>query len=52
VDDGFHVALLGSHQRKALSKIEAHLVAEHTGRPGAGAVGFFCAVIEHVLHQV
>ncbi len=37
---------------KALREIEAHLVAEHADRAGAGAVGFFRAVVEHVLHQV
>ncbi len=52
VDDGFQVTLLGGDQRESLRQIEAHLVAEHTGRAGAGAVGFLRAMIEHVLHQI
>ena len=52
MDDGFQVAFLGSDQREALCKIEAHLVAEHAGGAGAGAVGFFCALVEDVLHQI
>ena len=52
VDDGFQVALLGGDQREALRQIEAHLVAEHADGAGAGAVGFFRAVVQHVLHQI
>ena len=52
MDDGFHVALLGGDQREAVLQVEAHLVAEHADRAGAGAVGFFRAVGEHVLHQI
>ena len=50
VDDGLQVALLGRHQRETLRQIESHLVAEHAGGARAGAVGFLCAVVEHVLH--
>ena len=52
VDDGLQVALLGGDQRETLRQIEAHLVAEHAGGAGAGAVGFCGAVVQHVLHQV
>jgi hypothetical protein len=38
VDDRFQVQLLGRDQRKALGEVEAHLVAEHRERAGAGAV--------------
>ena len=51
VDDGFQVALLGGDQREALGEIKTHLVTEHAGGAGAGAVGFMGAVFQHVLHQ-
>jgi hypothetical protein len=38
-DDALQVHLLGGHQREALVQVEAHLVAEHAARAGAGAVG-------------
>ena len=43
---------LGRDQREALRQVEAHLVAEHAARAGAGAVGLERAVLEHVAHQV
>ena len=52
VDDGLQVAFLGGDQREALCEVEAHLVAEHADRAGAGAVGFFRAVFQHVLHEI
>ena len=52
VDDRAQVQLLGGDQRKALRQVEAHLPAEHAAGAGAGAVGFFAAVLEHVLQQV
>ena len=52
VDDGAQVAFFGRHQREALRQIEAHLVAEHAGGAGAGAVGFFRSLVENMLHQV
>ena len=39
VDDRLEVQLLGGDERKAGGQIEAHLVAEHAERAGAGAVG-------------
>ena len=38
-------------QRKAVGEIEAHLMAEHRQRAGAGAVALLHAVGEHVFHQ-
>ena len=52
MDDGFQVALLGGDQRETFGEVEAHLVAEHAGGAGAGAVGFMGAVVQHVLHQI
>ena len=52
MDDAFQVHLLGGHQREAGPQVEAHLVAEHGERAGAGAVGFLGAVVEQVLEQV
>ncbi len=43
--------LLGGDQRKAGGEIEAHLMAEHRARAGAGAVVLFRAVGEDMLHQ-
>ena len=34
------------------SQIEAHLLAEHAARAGAGAVGFFGAMFEHMAQEV
>ena len=44
--------LLGGDQRKAFVQVEAHLVAEHAARAGAGAVALAHAVREHVAHEV
>src|SRR3546814_10648667 len=52
VHDRAQVQLLGGDQREAFVEIEAHLPAEHAARAGAGAVGFFGAVLEHVAQQV
>ncbi|CAB1370726.1 protein of unknown function [Denitratisoma oestradiolicum] len=52
VDDGAGMQLLGGQQRKSCRQVETHLPAEHRASAGAGAVGFFVAVLEHVLHQV
>lgn len=41
-----------SQQRKAVSEIEAHLVAEHRACAGAGAVAFIGAVFEDVSEKV
>ena len=46
------VHLLGGDQREALAQVEAHLVAEHAARAGAGAVGLGDAVVAHVAHEV
>ena len=42
----------GGDQRKALAQIEAHLVAEHTARAGAGAVGFFDPMRVDMAHEI
>ena len=52
VDDRLQVQLLGGDQREALGEVEAHLMAEHRERAGAGAVALLHAVGEHVLHQI
>jgi len=41
------VNLLGGEQREAGREVIAQLVAEHTAGAGAGAVGFWCAVLKH-----
>ncbi len=51
MDDRAQVQFLGGDQRKAVIEVEAHLPAEHAARAGAGAVGFFRAVLQHVLEQ-
>ena len=52
LDDGAQVNLFGGHQRKALVKVKAHLVAKHALGARACAVGFGNAVGIHVLHEV
>ncbi len=52
VDDRLQVQLLGGHQRKAVAEIEAHLMAEHRARAGAGAVVLLGTVAQDLLHQV
>ena len=52
IDDGLDVDLLGRHQRKAVLQVEAHLVAEHGARAGAGAIGFVGAMFVDMAHQV
>ena len=44
--------LLGGDQRESGLEVEAHLVAEHAQRAGAGAVGLLDALVEDPLHQV
>ena len=51
-DDGFQEDLLGGHQREALVQVEAHLVAKHAARAGAGAVALGHAVLVHMAHEV
>ena len=50
-DDGLQVHLLGGDQGEAFIEVEAHLVAEHTARSRARAVGFGRAVLEHMAHK-
>ena len=53
VDDRLQVQLLGGDAAESPSReIEAHLMAEHRQRAGAGAVALLHAVGEHVFHQV
>ena len=52
MDDGFQVTFFGGDQRKALFQIKAHLIAEYADGAGASAVALFCAVIEHMFHQI
>jgi hypothetical protein len=45
------VQLLSGGEREPGAKIEAHLVAEHRHRAGAGAVALLHAVRKHMFHQ-
>mmetsp|Transcript_50959 Transcript_50959/g.119503 ORF Transcript_50959/g.119503 Transcript_50959/m.119503 type:complete len:266 (+) Transcript_50959:42-839(+) len=51
-DDGFQMHLLRRHQREASGEVEAHLVAKHAARAGAGAVALLHAMLEHMAHEV
>ena len=42
----------GGDQREALAQIETHLMAEHTARAGAGAVGLFNPMRVDVAHEI
>ena len=44
--------LFGRDQRKAVAKIEAHLVAEHAERAGTGAVFLRRPRVAHQAHHV
>ena len=48
INDGLEMQLLGRQQRKALRKIEAHLVAEERARAGTGAVRLVGAGFENI----
>src|ERR1700722_15062785 len=52
MDDRFDVQLLGGDERKALREDEAHLVAEHRQRAGAGAVALLQTGLEDAVDQV
>ncbi len=43
---------LSGEQWKTLRQVEAHLIAEYREGASAGAIGFFCAMLQHVLHEV
>jgi hypothetical protein len=43
--------LLGSDERKALTEVEAHLVAEYAQRSGAGSIVLAGAVVTHMAHE-
>ena len=51
-DDRAQVDLLRRDERKALAQVEAHLVAEHALRAGAGAVGLGDAMVADVAQEV
>ena len=44
IDDGTQMQLLGGQQRKAIIKIEAHLVAKDASRACAGTVALLNAL--------
>ena len=48
----FRCSFLVVSSGKPCAEIEAHLMAEHRQRAGAGAVALFHAVGEHMFHQV
>src|SRR5699024_2222641 len=50
--DGTQMQLLGGDQRKTVSQVETHLVAEHAQGTGPGAVGFVRAVLQDMPDQV
>ena len=52
VEDRSGVQLLRRQQREPGGEVEAHLVAEHRTRAGAGPVALDDAVLEHVTHEV
>jgi len=52
VHDGFEIEFLGGDEREALREVEAHLVAEHRQRAGAGAVGLLRAVGEDAFEKL
>src|SRR5690606_29210724 len=52
VDDRAQVQLLRRDERKAFGEVEAHLVAEHAQRAGAGAIFLARAFREDAAHQV
>jgi hypothetical protein len=52
VDDRLQVQLLGCDERKAVGKIEAHLMAEYRQRTGAGAVALLHALLQDAFHKV
>ena len=51
VDDRLECSFLVVISGKPSREIEAHLMAEHRQRAGAGAVALLDAVGEHVFHQ-
>ena len=52
VDDRLQMQLLGGEHREAVRQPEAHLMAEHRQRAGAGTVVLLHAVGENAFHQV
>ena len=51
VGNRLEVHPLGGHQRKTRGQVEAHLVAEHRERAGAGSIRLARAVAAHVAHE-
>jgi len=52
MDDRLQMQLLGGGDGKAARQVEAHLVAEHPTRTGAGAVATIGAIVQHMLQKV
>ena len=52
VNDALQVCLLGSNQRKSLTEVETHLVAENTAGTGTGAVAFIGPGIDDMLKKI
>ena len=52
VDDGLRVHLLRRQQREAFGQREAHLVAEHGERAGAGAIVLAVAAVADMPHEI
>ena len=44
------MALFGGDEGETVSQIKAHLVAKYADRAGAGAVGFFRAMLKDMAH--
>jgi len=52
MDDGFQVAFFGCDEGEAFLQIKAHLAAKNTVGSCSGSIFFFCAVFQHVSHEV
>ena len=52
MNDRFQMKLFRGYHRKAILKVETHLVAEYTQRARAGAVMLLRAGFHYMAHQV
>ena len=52
VDDRPQVKLFGGQQRKPVTKVEPHLMTEHTQRAGTGAIVLCRSVAQHMVEEV
>lgn len=52
MNDGAQMEFFGCQYGKPFLKIKTHLPAENRARTCPGPVGFYVALIKHMLHQV